>query len=294
MSYASNSAVYPDNSSSARFQAWGGLVSSSLAAMGLVQTSDTGQIAAWSGGSAPTAPGAANTVQGYEIWRFNDALQATVPVFIKIEYGSGNSASNPGLWLTVGSNSNGSGTLGGQLMTRYQASSCANSSSQTGTCVFSGDTNRVGVALFVNYPSAAQAFFIERTKNTDGSDSSLGVLVTQFNCANNRLIQFIPASGTVPSAIFNTNIMPPTGSGSSGSLGSDVAVYPHLHTKGGGYLNAGMSCVGYFNGDISAYSTFVLTMYGNSHTFYPLGLNYYLLQTARDGFSNVALAMRYE
>lgn len=61
----------------AAFRTWGLAYNAKLAAAGLVQTADTGQID-WATVLAATA---INTVQGYEIWRFDDALQATVPVF---------------------------------------------------------------------------------------------------------------------------------------------------------------------------------------------------------------------
>jgi hypothetical protein len=67
----------------ATFRAWGSGIAAQIAAMGLVQTSDTGQIN-W----VTVARPALNTIAGYEIWRFNDALQATKPVFIRIDYGT--------------------------------------------------------------------------------------------------------------------------------------------------------------------------------------------------------------
>jgi hypothetical protein len=44
-------------------------IAAQIAAMGLVQTSDTGQIN-W----VTVARPALNTIAGYEIWRFNDAF----------------------------------------------------------------------------------------------------------------------------------------------------------------------------------------------------------------------------
>jgi len=102
-----------EHSSDATFRAWGSALSAALAAVGLTQTSDTGQID-W---ATVTRPGT-NTAAGYEIWRFNDTLQATAPIFIKIEYGTGSLAFAPQAWLTVGTGSDGSGTITGQSSTR--------------------------------------------------------------------------------------------------------------------------------------------------------------------------------
>lgn len=94
----------------AAFRLWGEALSDNLAAVGLTQTGDTGQID-W---TTVTAPVAATTYQGYEIWRFNDTAHATVPIFIKIEYGSGSTdGTRPNLRVSVGTGSNGAGTLTG-------------------------------------------------------------------------------------------------------------------------------------------------------------------------------------
>lgn len=71
----------------ATFREWGSGISASLAAVGLVKTSDSGQIN-WATAIKPTT---ASTFAGYEIWRFADSDQASFPVFIRVEYGVGNS-----------------------------------------------------------------------------------------------------------------------------------------------------------------------------------------------------------
>lgn len=97
-----------DHTSDAGFRAWGSELSTNLATAGLVVTADTGQIN-W---TTVTRPGT-NTSGGYEIWRFADST-----LYLKIEYGTGGGATTPQMWITVGTGSNGSGTLTGQLSTR--------------------------------------------------------------------------------------------------------------------------------------------------------------------------------
>lgn len=94
-----------ENTSDATFRAWGSDIAARLAVAGLVQTSDTGQIN-W----VTVARPAASAYGGYEIWRFNDTLQASAPVFIKIEYGSSNNQTTPAIRVTVSSGTNGAGT----------------------------------------------------------------------------------------------------------------------------------------------------------------------------------------
>lgn len=58
-------------------------ISDLLTAGGIPKTADSGQIDL----TTATQPGSNNTAAGYEIRRFADTLQATKPIFFKIEYG---------------------------------------------------------------------------------------------------------------------------------------------------------------------------------------------------------------
>lgn len=98
--------------SNATFQSWYNEQITQLTAVGLTQTADTGQI-------SPTAViPAVNTSAGYTTWRFNDTLQSTAAIFIKLEFGVGAILTEPQMWITVGTGSNGSGTLTGTTTTR--------------------------------------------------------------------------------------------------------------------------------------------------------------------------------
>lgn len=99
-----------ENTSDATFRAWGSDIAAKLAIAGLVQTTDTGQIN-WTTVTRP----AASAYGGYEVWRFDDALQGAAPVFIKIEYGSSNNQATPAIRVTVSSGTNGAGTPTGLI-----------------------------------------------------------------------------------------------------------------------------------------------------------------------------------
>ena len=101
-----------DQSSDAAFRNWGSELSGKFAAVGMVQTSDTGQIN-W---TTVTRAAVINTAAGYEIWKLSSGN-----LYFKIEYGTGATQPTlPSIWITVGTGSNGSGTLTGQLSTRGQ------------------------------------------------------------------------------------------------------------------------------------------------------------------------------
>lgn len=92
-----------DQSTDAGFRAWIVEWSAKLATVGLVQTADTGQI-----NPVTVTRALANTAAGYEIWRFADSS-----FYIKFEYGSGAANNWPQMWSTMGTGSNGTGTITG-------------------------------------------------------------------------------------------------------------------------------------------------------------------------------------
>lgn len=101
--------------SSATFQAWvAEIVTMLFTTLGVTQTTDTGQI----NPATVSVPGTANTSAGYVIGRFNDTAQATSPIFFKLEFGTNGTATNPAMWITIGTGSNGAGTLTGVVGTR--------------------------------------------------------------------------------------------------------------------------------------------------------------------------------
>lgn len=92
--------------SNAVYNEWVTEFVAALAACGLVQTSDTGQL----------TPGALTrtigVTDGYQIWRFNDAMQSTAPIFLKFRFGTqSNFVTSPRLQIEWGTGSNGSGTI---------------------------------------------------------------------------------------------------------------------------------------------------------------------------------------
>lgn len=124
---ATSFSAAPTNNTDANFRLWGSGMKTALAAVGLVQTADTGQID-W---TTVVAPVATQTVKGYEIWRFNDSLQSTVPIYIKIEYGSGTGAAIPQIKYSVGSGTDGAGNLTNVHPASAGSFTCGGASSST-------------------------------------------------------------------------------------------------------------------------------------------------------------------
>lgn len=113
----------------ADFRAWGGDLSAALTTVGAIKTADTGQID-W---ATTTIPGSNNTAAGYEIRIINDSLHATAPIYLKVEYGRGSAATVPSMWVTLGTGSNGSGTLTGVFAARFQFATSSTAIASTST-----------------------------------------------------------------------------------------------------------------------------------------------------------------
>lgn len=160
--------------SDADFRTWCQAVHDGLDAAGLVQTADTGQINL----STVSVPGVANTVAGYEIWRFDDASQATNPVFIKLEYGTGSSTSRPQIKAEAGTGSDGSGAI----TDGYGTGTTIPSSNPSGTgsvtvSHFDGEV-LIAVSITAAGGSSASAIYCagRARKGTDGTVASAGTL----------------------------------------------------------------------------------------------------------------------
>lgn len=257
------------NSSDANFRAWGSNLAAQLLAAGLVKTSDTGQID-W---ATVTTPAGINTYQGYEIWRLNDTLQATAPVYIKIQYGEGSAVDGPGIRVQFGTGSNGSGTLTGNVSTARDAEGNA----QAGACIVvgSGDSSRFCFAGGWTAGSGlGLCFTFERTKDALGADTALGMMWSAHSTGNasntaavNESTLWNPSVGDY--GLVETNFMSlfPTGSTmKTVSLGMVAPVFHNI----GVFINPQLGFVGVYTNDYAVSSTFVANMYGSSHTYYVL------------------------
>lgn len=197
----------PDMTSDATFRAWAQAMDAAIQAVGIIPAGDTGQIDL----TTATRPAVANTAAGYKMYRFSDALQATAPVFIKVEFGTGSVATTtPAIWVTVGSATNGAGTLSGQVGTRQQFS--FTSSTTASPCYTSGSSSRLSLAFWVNSPAASGSkvfIVIERTRDSTGAEDDTGVY-TQFSSGtsfNNH--QTVLQAGPFPNQANGTPALVP-------------------------------------------------------------------------------------
>jgi hypothetical protein len=141
---------------------------------GWVVTADTGQTLP----SALIAPTAISQSRGFRIYRMNDALQATFPVFMRVDYGSSaNSASAFGVYLTFGTGTNGAGTITPAALTNLQVGQ-PQTTANTYYCYGSAAPNRLclGIPCLGGFTFSFY-LFIERSKDSSGNDTGDGLIL---------------------------------------------------------------------------------------------------------------------
>lgn len=185
----------PDNSTDAAFRDWGSKLSTALASVGLVKTTDTGQID-W---ATVLKPASSGVKSGYEIWRFNDSVQPTQPLFLKIEYGSGGVAqSSISLWFTIGKGSNGSGTLTSTIGSVRNPSAFSPGFGTSGTWYVSsmdGSALCVLAAPTVLTQGNTTMYTLERSRTATGSPTGIGQWISYTTGANGSTMSIAYNSG---------------------------------------------------------------------------------------------------
>lgn len=259
------------NANNDTFRSWGSTISTQIAAMGMVQTADTGQIN-WTTVSTPnTSPG----WQGYEIWQFNDALQNTSPVFIKLEYGA---ITNPNLVFQFGTGSWGNGSLTGLISPPRLTGAWAPPFANTANCFFSGDNNRFIAAMVMQGTTVDQTcswlFGWERTVNANGEVTGDGV--TLFYKNSGTLIGSMYSQfwhtvlGCVNGYWLNTTGMMATSQPATSFSNNTTRVFPQYHDTVAGFLNPGLNFLGNYSADFTAFVPVSIPHYNMFHTYLPL------------------------
>lgn len=158
------------NADTTLFRAWGSAVSTALGQM-LTRVTQTGEIN-WTTVNAPVA---ATTFQGFEVYRLNDSLQSTAPLFFKFEYGSGGSSSTTAIRLTIGKSVDGNGTITSVLQSAITVFSYNGTlpTSASNCYISNGDGSGFVFSLQPDLDSRAGGFCcVERSRNSQGQPTA--------------------------------------------------------------------------------------------------------------------------
>lgn len=216
-----------DHSSDAGFRAWGSEFNAKLAAVGLVQTTDTGQVN-WTTVTRPVA----GVATAYEIWKFIDSS-----IYVKVLYGTGSTTSSPRVDFQTGSGSNGSGTLTGQLST--QQTFCQNQALASAvtpyTSYFSHTSNFLTILWKMNavtglYPAAC--LVIGKTVDGTGAATAVGYGIVRQqqsgigNSCDFQIVRNAATAFTGPAGVSGGQVVSPIGAVTSGvKQNGDIQVY---------------------------------------------------------------------
>lgn len=279
MPTASNPALPVYLGNDADFQAFCTGIHNMLTTAGLVQTTDTGQM-----NPATVLRPAINSFAGYLMYRFNDALQATVPLFLKLEYGISGNATLAALRLSVASATNGAGAMAGTVYltnvswsVSYASPPAAGLTRPAFACVAQS-----AAVLFTGSASVFDwhlGFMVERLRNPDGTPNGSGVHMcmiaggTGGGSSVNETVALSSAPlgprtmrGQFPS-------MPPPGvaaAAATGVEGVDVGVYPGYPIRGTARPPS-LAIVSYFPADITLDTQFQVQRYGVLRTYRAMG-----------------------
>lgn len=219
--------------SDAAFQTWITALHNLIVGCGLVQTSDTGQLDF----ATAARPGATNTMAGFRMYRFNDSLQATAPIFIKLFVGNGASTvgTSFGWQIAIGIATDGAGGLVAPIT--------------AGTIVATKGTATYGVGTNGNFAchtagaawiafqqkgisdGAIAAFAVFRTCGDDGLPTGEGCTFYAHTGNNGQSttsvhsLRFEATAAVIGSNTFLPTLIPLAVTDSH--VGIDIQIFPH-------------------------------------------------------------------
>jgi len=175
------------NTTDADFRAWTSAIHNGLISIGIVNVVDSGEI------NLTTAlkPSTTSEKVGYKIYRLDDTLQSTVPIFIKIYFGSSSAnVVRPAIWISCGKSWVDGGTLNDIIFTEVFNIMASSTASFLDGYVC-GQNNRFLIHLGCLGSVTTQLLFgLERTHNNVGSDTSLGLMLVWGNLSGSSTVRF--------------------------------------------------------------------------------------------------------
>lgn len=280
----SNPTITLNNSDATNFRAWSKAISDALQAVGLVKTADTGQI----NFTTVSGPSAQAQSLGYEIYRFTDALQGTKPIFFKIEYGSGASSfPQIGLWLTVGSSTDGAGNITGPVISSRRQ--CSMAGPNVGVpAYFSSDGSYINWFMATN-SNGVLGFSIERTRDAQGAATGDGYISYFFSQSVTpflHVVNLTSATLTSGSTINDDYAVPVLGAWTTSVSAGDTFFFPRIVALP--KIVYDLAIMTAYNGDVVERQPVTFVNLGASHTYIPTN------QVNPPGYGSMSMLMRYE
>lgn len=226
----------PNLSTAALFRSWFQKIYDDIVGSGaLVQTSDTGQV-----DISTMVAGAADADVGWHMFRFNDSLQGTDPIFVKLWYGRGNVSggrTSPRLRVETGQGTDGAGTLTGiTTQSIFAGYRDLGSTSTSWNSYIAHGTGYVCVATMVpgiTTQISTHFFVISRTRDLAGSFDGRGVVV--LGCQSGTSLPHLAFARRADNTSFTYAnpaqqiCLVPGLPASTALLNGDLQLYPHFY-----------------------------------------------------------------
>lgn len=251
-------ALIPSGNNTSHLRGWAQWVEDLLVTTGgWTVTSDTGQTAI----SSLTAPSTALTTAGYRVYSMSDGGQA---MKMKVEFGTGTSATYPCIWVTIGSGSDGAGTLTGVIFNRTYIQASAGTTTNQGPAYGSAATNRACFCLWATATTYSMWFLVERTRDANGNGDATGIIVA-WGSNQTHYSQYCPFSGPIvgtPESGLHVLLSTNDPSSVNGNFG--IAIPFPMY---GFAQRPGISCAVANSNDVSALSQVTISVYGTNRTY---------------------------
>lgn len=242
----------------------------------------------------------------YEIWRANDALSGSSPIFLKFEYGSAGTSSNPNFTIIAGQASDGGGNISG-LMTSIRTtvlngiSGSAGNDTTARNHFFCGTAGRISMALNNNAANSSTIHGhvnIERSHDSSGSDtgSYFTMLTSGFDGSSQKIFQVSLVNGLVggpPAQETKWLGACPTTADTTWTYNSTTAIAvinPFVGVMGNPVMNFLLA----LSTDWADISGLTITLYGASHNYIVMNGNASKNTYTSSSTSNLALLLRWE
>lgn len=267
----------------ALYKAYHSAISAQINAV-LARTGDTGQVN-WT--TIATLPGS-GVVRDYEVFAFNDSLQATKPIYVRFDYdGVASGAQN--INVTIGTSTDGAGNIGGFSTAKVGVAAFAPTSASSRTVYASSDGSYLMLALNLQGSAGTQsdglgAVVIERTRDLDGTANGNGFMCWRWNATSdtggvstNYFIQTqarlfdASVNGNAPFVVADPNVFIPNAINTSTALyGSTAYAYP-AYTMTALPQGASKALMVGWGGDWPRQSVVTITHYGIAMNFLSMG-----------------------
>lgn len=212
------------NADVASFRAWGAALSAQIGSV-LTRVTQSNDIN-W---STVSLPAGSSFASGSEVYRFNDSLQATAPIFLRLEYGSNTASNTSAVRVTVGKSVDGAGNLGGILLPATVAFGASLAAAAFENCYISGGSSWFAMSLAPIATSRGGFFAIERSIESGGTSSANAVLVSfQVLCSQTQQHRFIDYANSTAESVAGGIVAIPLSLASDRSIanGTTAPIFP--------------------------------------------------------------------